>query len=232
MKGTGWLVLAIAGTAIIALIVWLVDARPDALSSENEQIRLVSLVLILVLVGSGLLTRWRALPTLIWLRDGAIWAAIGFVLIAGYSLRGEFSTLFDRMAAEVVPGRGVEKKPGTVIIRAGQGGHFRVDAVVDGARLHMLVDTGATAVVLSREDAARAGFDFSQLRFTARVSTANGIGLAALVRLREIRVRSIVVRDVAAMVNRAPISGSLLGLSFLKRLSSYGVQGDILTLKR
>jgi aspartyl protease family protein len=96
----------------------------------------------------------------------------------------------------------------------------------------MLVDTGATAVVLSREDAARAGFDFSQLRFTAHVGTANGIGLAAPVRLREIRVRSIVVRDVAAMVNKAPMSGSLLGLSFRNRLSSYGVQGNILTLKR
>jgi hypothetical protein len=99
MKGAGWLVLAIAGTAIIALIVWLMGARPDVLSSENEQIRLVSLVLMLVLVGSGLLVRWRELPALIWLRDGAIWAAIGFILIAGYSLRGEFSTLFDRMAA-------------------------------------------------------------------------------------------------------------------------------------
>jgi aspartyl protease family protein len=232
MKAAGWLVLAIAGTAIIALIVWLVSTRPDALSSENEQIRLVSLVLMLVLVSSGLLARWRELPALIWLRDSAIWASIGFILIAGYSLRGEFSTLFDRMAAEVVPGRGVEKKPGTVIIRAGQDGHFRVDTVIDGATLHMLVDTGATAVVLSRKDAAHAGFDLAQLRFTARVSTANGIGLAAPVRLREVRVRSIVVRDVAAMVNKAPMSGSLLGLSFLNRLSSYGVQGDILTLKR
>jgi aspartyl protease family protein len=232
MKGTGWLLLAIAGTAIIALLVWLVGARPGALSAENDQIRLVSLVLILVLVGSGLLSRWRQLPVLIWLRDGAIWAAIGFVLIAGYSLRGEFSSLFDRMAAEIVPGRGIEKIPGTVIVRAGQDGHFRADIVVDGAMLHMLVDTGATAVVLSREDAQRAGFDLTQLRFTARVSTANGVGLAAPVRLREVRVRSIVVRDVVALVNKAPMSGSLLGLSFLNRLSSYGVQGDILTLKR
>jgi aspartyl protease family protein len=94
------------------------------------------------------------------------------------------------------------------------------------------VDTGATAVVLSREDAVRAGFDLDRLQFTARVGTANGIGLAAPVRLREVRVRSIVVRDVVALVNKAPMSGSLLGLSFLKRLSSYGVQGDILTLKR
>ena len=232
MKGAGWLILALAATAIIALIVWLAAARPGALSAEDEQIRLVSMVLMLVLVGSGLLARWRSLPALIWLRDGCIWAAIGFVLIAGYSLRAEFSSLFGRMAAEVVPGRGVEKSPGTVIVRAGQDGHFRVDATVDGVSLHMLVDTGATGVALSPDDAARAGFDLASLKFTARVRTANGTGFAAPVRLREIRVGSIVVRDVAAMVNRAPMSGSLLGLSFLNRLSSYGVQGDLLTLKR
>ena len=70
MKGAGWLILALAATAIIALIVWLAAARPGALSAENEQIRLVSMVLMLVLVGSGLLVRWRSLPALIWLRDG------------------------------------------------------------------------------------------------------------------------------------------------------------------
>lgn len=232
MKGSSWLILAIAGTGVIALIVWLMGARPDALDGENEQIRLVSLVLMAMLVGSGLLVRWRELPALVWLRYGLIWIAVGFILIAGYSLRGDFSSLFDRMAAEIMPGRGVETTPGTVIIRAGQDGHFHADAVVDGVTLHMLVDTGASAVVLSPDDAARAGFDTSRLQFTVRVRTANGIGLAAPVRLREVRIRSVVVRDVAAMVNKAPMSGSLLGLTFLNRLSSYGVEGDVLTLKR
>lgn len=232
MKGGTWLILAIAGTAVFALVVWLMGARPGALSNQNEQIRLTSLVLMLMLVASGLLVRWRELPALVWLRYGLIWAAVAFVLIAGYTLRDEFGALFGRMTSELVPGRAVQTAPGTVAIRAGQDGHFRADATVNGTTLHMLVDTGASAVVLTADDAARIGLDPARLRYTARVQTANGIADAAPVRLREVRIGPISVRGVPALVNRAPMSGSLLGLSFLNRLAGYGVEGDVLTLRQ
>jgi aspartyl protease family protein len=232
MKSGGLLVAAIAGTAVIALIVWLVGERPGALSEQDEQIRLVSLVLMLVLVGSGFLVHWRNRPTLVWLRDGLTWLAIGFVLIAGYSLRDEFRRLFDRMAAEVMPGRGVETGSGTVIIRADPDGHFRVDSTVDGTRLRMLVDTGASAVVLSPDDARRIGLDPRRLVFSERARTANGIVRAAPIRLREIRIQSVTVRDVRALVNGAPMNASLLGLTFLNRLTAYSVRDNVLTLRR
>lgn len=232
MKGGGWLILAIAATGLVALVVWLMGERPGALASEGEQIRLVSLVLMMLLVGSGLLVRWRELPALVWLRYGLTWIAIGFVLIAGYSLRDEFSNLFGRMAAEIMPGRVSETAPGTVVVRAAQDGHFRIDATVDGVRLPMLVDTGASSVVLSPTHAARIGLDPRGLKYTVRTRTANGIGYAAPVRLREIRIGSISVRDVPALVNQAAMPSSLLGLSFLNRLSGYGVQNDLLTLKK
>ncbi len=232
MKGGGWLVFAIAATAFVALIVWLMGERPGALSSQGEQIRLTSLVLMMLLVGSGLAVRWRELPALVWLRYGLTWIAIGFVLIAGYSLREEFSGLFGRMTAEIMPGRVAETVPGTVVVRAGRDGHFRVDAIVDGKRLPMLVDTGATMVSLSPDHAARIGIDPARLEYSVRTRTANGIGHSAPVRLREIRIGSISVRNVPALVNREAMPQSLLGLSFLNRLAGYGVEGDLLTLRR
>ena len=96
----------------------------------------------------------------------------------------------------------------------------------------MLVDTGASAVVLSPDDARKIGLDLNRLVFSQRVRTANGEANAAPIRLREIRVRSITVRDVPAMVNRAPMDASLLGLTFLNRLGGYAVRDNVLTLTR
>ena len=64
------------------------------------------------------------------------------------------------------------------------------------------------------------------------VVNVHGIGLGAPIRLREIRVGPIVVRDMRALVNKAPMSSSLLGIDFLERLSSYSVKDGVLTMRR
>jgi aspartyl protease family protein len=94
----------------------------------------------------------------------------------------------------------------------------------------MLVDTGASTIALSVDDATRIGIDVGALEFTTFVSTANGTAVAAKVRLKEVRLGSIVRRDVRATVTRN-LDGSLLGLSFLDQLSSYATQSDQLILK-
>jgi aspartyl protease family protein len=96
----------------------------------------------------------------------------------------------------------------------------------------MLVDTGATTVVLKPADAERAGIDLSTLAYTMPVDTANGTTFAAPVRLKSLSVGPIEVRDIEALV-AAPgnLKESLLGMSFLKRLRSYEFSGDYLTLR-
>jgi len=132
----------------------------------------------------------------------------------------------------VMPGRAVETAAGTAMIRAGEDSHFRIDATVDGTPVRFLLDTGASMVVLSRSDAAKLGFSLDRLTFSQRTETANGVGMGAPVRLREIRIGPIVVRDIAAMVNEAPMSMSLLGVNFLERLSGYSVRDGTLTLRQ
>ena len=96
----------------------------------------------------------------------------------------------------------------------------------------MMVDTGATGVVLSREDARRVGINPQSSDFTARTSTANGIVSVAPTVLKEVVVGEIFVRDVPAIVHPdTRFQGSLLGMSFLSRLSQFEVSGGRLILK-
>ena len=96
----------------------------------------------------------------------------------------------------------------------------------------MLVDTGATSIALSYEDAAAAGILPMPADFKVPMQTANGTGFAAAVRLQEVRVGQIVVRDVqGVVVPRGALSGSLLGMSFLGKLKGFEVAADNLVLK-
>lgn len=115
-------------------------------------------------------------------------------------------------------------------IRSGTDGHFVAAADVDGTDVRFLVDTGASSVVLTPEDAERIGLRVSERDFTLVYHTANGTVRAAPVTLRHVRIGSLVVRDVEAAVNEVSIGISLLGMSFLSRLDGYQVQGNQLIL--
>ena len=118
----------------------------------------------------------------------------------------------------------------TIAVARDASGHYRVEAMVNGAAVTFLVDTGATHVVLSPADAARVGLGAGRLRFAARGQTANGTVALAPVTLREIRLGQLSRRDVPAMVNGAPMAVSLLGMSFLAGLPGWEAKGDRLLL--
>lgn len=116
-------------------------------------------------------------------------------------------------------------------IPAGRGGHFYVDAQVDGTAVRFLVDTGATRVVLDPADARRIGIHVRAPDFTGRAGTANGVVRIAPVTLRRVRIGPLALRHVEAAVNEAPMGISLLGMSFLERLDGYAVERDRLVLR-
>ncbi|MEA2989834.1 MAG: aspartyl protease family protein [Alphaproteobacteria bacterium] len=104
-------------------------------------------------------------------------------------------------------------------IKAGNGGHFQVEARVDGRRLAFVVDTGASQITIRASDAARLGFHPSPRDYTLKINTANGEGRAARVELRMLEVGDIIVRDIVAIVvPDEALSVNLLGMSFLSRV--------------
>ena len=118
-----------------------------------------------------------------------------------------------------------------LIVRAGPNGHFMVDAVVDGVEIRFLVDTGASSVVLTANDAERLGYRLDGLEYSERYQTANGEILGAPVVLPELRIGDLEIEDVRSSVIRAPLSTSLLGMTFLSRLESFEVRDEGLILR-
>ncbi len=118
----------------------------------------------------------------------------------------------------------------TVSVTARDDGHFYVRAKVNGVSVMFLVDTGASDIVLSRQTAARIGFDDSTLRYDGYAQTANGMVRIAGVRLDSIEVGSIALYDMRASVNGGEFDDNLLGMRFLNALRGWRVENGTLIL--
>lgn len=128
-------------------------------------------------------------------------------------------------------GSGTAKQvPNALTYRADGSGHFFIDAMVNGVPVRFMVDTGATLVALTPDDALAAGIAHSSLRFSETVDTANGAAKVARTSLREIRLGQLSVEEVPAVVMERPMPVSLLGMSFLSRLSGYSIRDGVLTI--
>ena len=215
--------------SMAVLFAFLVYVFPEALSGPDGQIKFTRTVLILALVCASLLLR-NKLPMGHALRYGLIWISLGSVLVLSYGFRHETGVIAGRFVAALLPYKG-QKIDGAMAFSAGQHGHFVLEADVDGQAVRFLVDTGASDVVLSPSDARRLGFNNNKLRFTKTYRTANGIVKGAPVRLSRVAIGPIIVTNVRASVNSVAMKRSLLGMSFLSRLSGYEVSGGRMMLK-
>jgi aspartyl protease family protein len=144
----------------------------------------------------------------------AILAMVGAALAPRY-----FSQLSDGNARAVAPDPAPAVHSRSISIPKGDNGHFNVEASIDGRRMAMLVDTGASVVALRESDARRLGVHPSRGEYTATAHTANGAIKAAPVRLNRVEVGGVTVRDVAAFVLPDEALGqNLLGMSFLGKV--------------
>lgn len=163
------------------------------------------------------------------------WALRWVLLCCGIVLLG--IGLLDR-GAVVLPDRLAQPEPQTpvaapvsnaLVYAANERGHVILEAAVNGAPIRLLVDTGASLVALTPEDARAAGIDPNALVFNGLVNTANGDARVAAVTLREVRIGQLSIYDVPAAVLKS-LKFSLLGMSFLSRLQSYEMRDGRLTI--
>ncbi len=163
----------------------------------------------------------------------AIWFALLIALIYAYSFRDDLNTAYLRIKGELLPTVPQSEGDGTVTLRRNIDGHFATRVMVNGDPVTFLLDTGASSVVLPLEVATNLGYTPSDLSFIVQVGTANGVAVAAPIRIDRMEVGDIALRNVEALVlERGRLSQPLLGMSFLNRLSGFDVSGNTLTLRR
>jgi aspartyl protease family protein len=186
-------------------------------------------LLILVFLASAALTLFRERFTQA-LTAALLWVVVGLVLVIGYSYRYELHGVADRVVAELVPGH-VVSHGRTVEVARTSSGDFDISAHINGVRVPMVLDTGASSVVLTQQDARAVGLPLEVLNYTVSIDTANGRTRAAQVTLDRLAIGGLEERSVEALiVQPGQLRTSLLGMSFLNRLQSWQVSGDRLVM--
>ncbi|MFZ1816193.1 MAG: TIGR02281 family clan AA aspartic protease [Rhizobiaceae bacterium] len=169
------------------------------------------------------------------MRNAVVWLGLILALMAAHVHRYELQDIASRVTAGIVPGSPVSQhspdgRTRIMLVRDADG-HFSARAMVNGARLPMLIDTGASMVVLTTGDAEAAGIDVAALSFSSPVSTANGVTTAARITLDEILIGDITRTRVPAMVAQpGALKESLLGMSFLSSLTAFEFRGERMIL--
>lgn len=225
-----YLGIAIAAVLGLTLLVSL-DAGSMIGLSQGQTAAVIPLVVLLAVFARGLAGRGGQLGQTA--GNAILWIGIFGAVMVGYAYRDDLSGVAARVFGELVPGAAIiDRDGGTATYRRGPGGHFVVTAEINGTSLPLLFDTGATAVVLTNEDARAVGIDTAALDFRIRVSTANGTGRAAPVTLDEMVVGGIVRNRVRAFIAEpGALEVSLLGMTFLETLAQYTVTSNSLELR-
>ncbi len=224
-----WLLLAGLGLSLLILFVRHEQGTIGSLTTDDFASLTVKIAFLVFLGGSVLVIFRERFEKAI--QAVLFWVMLGLVLALGYTYRFELRTVYDRVMAELVPGRAATA--GRVVeIARGRVGEFNVTTHVNGGTIPMVLDTGASAVVLTQEAAKAAGLPLEVLNYNVTVDTANGRTKAASVTLDRIGVGGLVERSVPALIAQpGQLRTSLLGMSFLNRLESWEVRGDKLIMR-
>ena len=231
---TTWLALFIL--ALAAMLLLANESGTIAGLDSNVFGYVALLVALAVFVGGGMLGSYRGRAGTM-LRDAVTWLALGLGLVTLYAYKDELLPIAARVVGELVPGSAmtVEESSGGatgVRIRKRLDGHFTANVKVNGGAVSMIVDTGASTIVLRPADARKAGIDPDTLTYRVPVLTANGRAMAARVRLDSVAIGPLDRKNVDALVAQpGALTQSLLGMSFLSRLRSYEFTTDTLTLR-
>ncbi len=224
-----WLWLGLLA-AVGVLAVALMRAYPEAIQTGDDQASLFLRLGMVVLVSTVLLRGLHGSPRQ-YLKYAAIWTGVIAVLALGYAYRAELTQIPQRLQLAFNVGTPVTVGERTLVVPQGEDGHYVVDGLVNGQRVRFMVDTGATETVLSPADARRLGIPVDTLNYGYESETANGKGYSAAYDATSLEVGAIRLEGFRVMVNKAPMSGSLLGMSFLKRLEAFEFRDRQLILK-
>ncbi|MGA0371420.1 MAG: retropepsin-like aspartic protease family protein [Paracoccaceae bacterium] len=191
---------------------------------ENDFSRLIYLsVLVVAILGSVLISRRGAYGKMF--RQAGVWLLIFMGLVAIVASWQDIRQSGQTMSFQ-------QSEDSAIIIPKEIDGHFHLTVTINDRPIEFLVDTGASDIVLTREDAARVGFDPNRLDYWGMANTANGTVRLATIRLETVRLGEFIDKNIRASVNKAPMEKSLLGMRYLSKFRAIEISNDQMILKR
>lgn len=187
---------------------------------------------VLIVLITYLLYGFLKKPRLNTVRNAFIWFVLLAVIVMLYAFRFEFSTLKERVLSNLLPSYSWTNEKGQLVIARGPDNHFYLDAgYAKGKTIRFLIDTGASGITLTKEDAKKLGIDINALNFNKRHNTANGISYGATVKIRQLMIGTKIFYDVPADVTNGEMDISLLGMSLINKFNSFSITRDMMILE-
>ena len=191
--------------------------------NEDEYGRLIYLVLLgSVIAGYFLVANRDRLGEAA--RGAVLWVFIFLGVAVTYGLWNDISQT-------ILPRQSVSLSEGRIEAPRHNDGHFYLTLTLDGTPVEFVVDTGATDVVLTKQDAVRIGIDVENLAYTGRASTANGEVRTARARIEDVAIGAFEDSAMRVWVNEGEMDTSLLGMSYLQRFETVQISGNKLVLQ-
>ena len=189
---------------------------------SDDKYFLLYLLILLIGIGSFFFGDFRNRFSRI-VQQAVIWVLIFTVTTVLFAYREQFT-------AEIFPKTTVQQQGDTIVLTRARDGHFYATLVINGIDVNFVVDTGATQVVLSRQDAGRVGLDVDALVFLGRANTANGQVRTAGVRLDDVVFADRIDTNLPASVNGGELETSLLGMTYLNQFRRIEIEGNKMRL--
>lgn len=155
----------------------------------------------------------------------AAWGLIFLGVIAAVGL-------WDDIRRAVRPSLAVVTGAGQIEVPRAPDGHYYLTLIVNDKPVEFMVDTGASQIVLTEDDARRVGLDPNDLAYTGRAMTANGEVRTAPVKLDRVDLGPVTDKNIRAWVNQGELEQSLLGMSYLQLWNKIEITDGALVLTR
>lgn len=226
------LLLVILAIAIFTAIVNIAFPSLFADFSREEIGQAFSLIIILIVITGSF---WKGKPSTADLSDsikgGLLWILIFFIIIVGYAFRHELDTFKKRVVSVLVPSYSFIEE-GEIILSRHADGHFYINTYAnDRASIKFLIDTGASGVAITKQDAINMGFDLKKLDYSQKINTANGVTYSAPIKIKKLQIGKKTFYNVSAHVTSGGLDVSLLGMSVIDDFSDFRFTNDNLILK-
>jgi aspartyl protease family protein len=185
--------------------------------------RLIYLSILAVVIGLPVLFSYGRFRDLI--KPLLAWLVVFVIAVVGVGM-------WQSITQSSRPSQTYVESTGDIVLPIGDDGHFSAVVNVNGIPIEFMVDTGASQIVLSPEDAEKLGFDLKSLAFIGTAYTANGPVSTAPIRLKSFKLGQFHDENVRATVNGGDVFGSLLGMDYLRRFGRIEITPEAMILRR